>query len=362
MKIVYYGSIFFHQKYGGISRYYYNLANNLIENDIDFKIISSLYKNNHLKKLDKNYKKGIYFKRYPDLRIIKKLFTISNKLYIDKIKPDILHDTYYSEQIDNFNTLKVITVYDLIHEKFPSFYGQSNNKKKFLQYYDLIICISETTKKDLIEFYGISEKKIKVIYLSGDHILSVKPIKDYPKLRNKPFLLYVGSREKYKDFPTLLKAFGGSKKLKKDFDLVCFGGGKFSARENSYFSELNIIDNIIQIDGGDEILKYLYTNCRLFVATSIYEGFGIPILEAMNCNCPTLLSDCETHKEVAKNNAIYFGKENVDDLKDVLENSLYDDNYLSTLSKSGKNYSKTFSWKKCAEQTIISYKELNSKF
>ena len=85
MKIVYYGSIFFQQKFGGISRYYYNLAKSLIAKDIDFKIVSSLYKSNYLKDLNKNYKKGIYFPRYPDLKIIKDLFRISNKLYIVKL-------------------------------------------------------------------------------------------------------------------------------------------------------------------------------------------------------------------------------------------------------------------------------------
>ncbi len=362
MKIVYYGSIFFQQKYGGISRYYYNLAKSLIEKDVNFKIVSSLYKNNLLKSLSKNYKKGFYLPRYPDLKVIKHLFRISNKLYIDKIKPSILHDTYYSEKINDFKTIKIITVYDLIHEKFPNLYGNVENKKKYLQNYDLIICISETTKRDLINFYDISEKKIKVIYLSGDHILSAKSVKDYPKPSYKPFLLYVGSREKYKDFPTLLKAFGNSKKIKKDFNLICFGGGKFSTVENSYFKKFDIKDNIFQINGDDETLNYLYTNCRLFISTSIYEGFGIPILEAMNCNCPTILSDCDTHKEVAKTNAIYFEKENIDELKNVLEDNAYDDINLNEISLNGKNHSKTFSWDKCALQTLNAYKELNSKF
>lgn len=362
MKIVYYGSIFFQQKFGGISRYYYNLAKSLIEKDIDFKIVSSLYKNNHLKDLNKNYKKGLYFPRYPDLKIIKELFRISNNLYINKIKPNILHDTYYSDKINDYKILKVITVYDLIHEKFPNLYGDIENKKKFLKNYDLIICISETTKKDLINFYGISEEKIKVIYLSGDHILAAKPIKDYTKISDRPFFLYVGSREKYKDFLTLLKAFGNSKNLKQDFNLICFGGGKFSSTENSYLNRLNIKDNIFQIEGGDEILNYLYTNCRVFISTSIYEGFGIPILEAMNCNCPTILSNCETHKEVAKENAIYFEKENIEELKNVLENNVYDDIYLNKISNNGKNHSQIFSWNKCASQTLDAYKELNSKF
>ena len=361
MKIVYNGSIFFKQKFGGISRYYYNLAKNLIKKDINFKIVSSLYKSNFLKNLYNNFKKGIYLKRYPDLKIIEKIFQFSNDLCIDKIKPNIVHDTYYQERFNNFKSLKVITVYDLIHEKFSNLYS-GNNKKKFLDKYDLIICISETTKNDLMNFYGISEKKIRVIYLSGDHILSTKPRNDTSITIEKPFLLYVGSREKYKNFTTLLKAYGNSKRIRKDFNLICFGGGKFSSYERSFLTDLKIENDVIQIDGGDEVLNYLYTNCRIFVSTSIYEGFGIPILEAMNCNCPIILSDCETHKEVAKTNTIYFSKENFDDLMNVLEKNIYDDNYLNKISLLGKNYSKNFSWEKCSAQTIRAYRELNSKF
>ena len=82
----------------------------------------------------------------------------------------------------------------------------------------------------------------------------------------------------------------------------------------------------------------------------------------MNCNCPTILSNCETHKEVAKENAIYFEKENIEELKNVLENNVYDDIYLNKISNNGKNHSQTFSWNKCASQTLDAYKELNSKF
>ena len=82
MKIVYNGSIFFKQKFGGISRYYYNLAKNLIKKDINFKIVSSFYKSNFLKNLDKNFKKGIYLKRYPTFKIIEKFFQFSNWYFL----------------------------------------------------------------------------------------------------------------------------------------------------------------------------------------------------------------------------------------------------------------------------------------
>ena len=129
------------------------------------------------------------------------------------------------------NTPLIITVYDLIHEKL----GIENNieilpKLKSLKIADHIISISEKTKKDLIKFYDIAEDKISVVYLGSNHALTTES--SLNNIHNKkPFILYVGSREKYKNFEFFLKGYSISEKLKNDFDLLLFGGGKLSANE-----------------------------------------------------------------------------------------------------------------------------------
>ena len=123
---------------------------------------------------------------------------------------------------------------------------------------DHIICISKKTKEDLIKFYNISENKISVIYLGSDHALS-SPNKYESLNKDKPYILYVGSREKYKNFQFFLEGYSLSERLKMDFNLVLFGGGKLSNKERKIISGLKIDHkNIIQIDGDDKKLYQLY--------------------------------------------------------------------------------------------------------
>ena len=357
MKIIFNGTIFYKQKYGGISRYFYNLANELINKKIDFKIVTPFHKNLYLKDLNTKYKTGMYIKHFPDLKIIDKFQIRFSNYYISKIKPSIVHETYYSENVKKKNSLKVLTVYDLIHEKFPHLYSFSYNKKKSFEDVDFFICISETTKNDLKEIYDISDDKIKVIYLGADHMLLNQNKIDYDIL-SKPYILYVGSRKKYKDFQTLIKAYSNSKILSKDYNIVCFGGGFFSTSEKKSFNELKISKNLINLQGDDQLLYNLYKNSRCFVSTSLYEGFGMPIIEAMYCKCPVILSDCSTHKEIARGNAIYFNKSNYDDLMNVFERDLYSDNKLNNLNKAANSYVKNFNWKKCAKETLEVYNKI----
>ena len=172
--------------------------------------------------------------------------------------------------------------------------------------------------------------------------------------------MYVGSRIKYKSFETLIKAYSNSKILQKDYNIICFGGGNFSKEEKNLFQELKISKNIINFHGDDRLLFNLYNESRCFVSTSLYEGFGIPIIEAMYCKSPVVLSDCDTHKEIAKENAIYFEKQNYQSLKNILEQDLYDEDKLKKLNEKANLYVKNFNWKNCAEKTLNLYKLLSS--
>ncbi len=358
MKIIFNGTIFYKQKHGGISRYFYNLGNELIKKKLDFKITTPFYKNLYLKEFNKNYKTGVYIKRFPDLKIIDEFQNKFNNYYISKFKPNIIHETYYSNEIEKKKSLKILTVYDLIHEKFPNYYSK-DCKKLFLDDFDFFICISETTRKDLIEIYNIPSEKIKVIYLGGDHIvLNLNEINNH--IIKSPYILYVGSRTKYKNFETLIKAYSSSKMLQKDYKVVCFGGGVFSKKEKNLFQELKISTNIINFQGDDKLLFNLYKKSRCFVSTSLYEGFGLPIVEAMHCKCPVMLSDCKTHKEIARENAIYFEAQSYESLMNILERDLYSEEKLKKLSEKAYLYVKYFNWKDCAEKTLNLYKTLSS--
>ena len=360
MKIIFNNTIFYRQKYGGISRYISLLAKELIKNNVQVKIISPLYKNRYLKKLSNNNKIGVFINRYPDYKILNSISNFLTNYYINKSKSKIIHDTYYTPSLLKIkNKIKVLTIYDLIHEKFPKLYKKNyvSHRKKIIDNSDFFICISENTRCDFINFYNVPIEKTKVIHLGAEHILDYPKITDYYDCKKKPFILYVGSRSKYKNFMLLASAVAQSESLKNNFDIICFGGGNFSKEEIYYFKKNNITEIFSVKFGEDHVLAQLYNDAKALVFTSFYEGFGLPLIEAMASKCPVFVSDTNVAKEVCSGSVEYFDSHDSDDLKTKLEKILFDNDKLTELSLKGYNLSKQYSWKKCAALTIDVYKK-----
>ena len=139
----------------------------LIKDKLDVKINAPIHKNTYLNQIPKKNRKGIYIKGFPPLKIFEFYSDYVLKKYIDKYQPRIVHDTYYSKNLLSCkNSVKIVTVHDLIHEKFPDYYDEKKIllKSKLLNDVDYFICVSRNTQKDLIEHYKVDEKKTKVIY------------------------------------------------------------------------------------------------------------------------------------------------------------------------------------------------------
>ena len=362
MKVAYNQKIFYLQKTGGISRYITCLVSELIKKKIDLKIISLIHKNIYLKKFSKKFSNGVYFKRFPNLKFLDLISDYNFNLQTRKFKPDIIHDTYYTPNIKKgIDSKKIITVHDFIHEKFQKYYSnnrdQQDLKKKAFSKVDHFICVSENTKKDLIDFYNINKDKISVIYHGADH-LNKNFIKEEIKYDKKPFIFYVGNRGKYKNFSNFVEAFSKSERLKKDFNIICFGGGKFSRSEKYKFKILKIEKNVSLDFGDDQKLIYYYNNASALVYPSLYEGFGIPLIEAMRLNCPVICSDINPFVEICKESAIYFDPCQIDEIKCIIENSLYDDTKIMNVKKIGHKRSEIFKWINTSNQTLEVYKKV----
>ena len=366
MNILFDYSIFFHQKLGGISRYFLNLQKQFEKKKhIKTKIFAPIHSNKFLKKENENKFINFYIKDYPKYsrKIIKSINYSLSKLYCNYYKPHIIHKTFYSK---NFNhdskTKKIITVYDLIHEIYYKDFGKSENylpKYNILKSIDFIICPSYKTKSDLINFYKIPEEKIRVIYM-GIHQFD-KIITSNIKKIDKPFILYVGDRKRYKNFKNFIKAFSISKKIQNDFKLVCFGGGSFSNEEKLFLTELGInINEIMQIEGDDSQLCYLYKNAKAFIFPSLYEGFGLPQLEAMSLGCPVISSNHEAIVEAVGDSAILFDPNEPDDIAEKISHVLYSNELLGKLKFKGFERSKIFTWEKCASETLDVYKKITN--
>ena len=173
MKVVFDYQVFDWQEYGGISRYYYELAKYFIRNHIcDLKIIAPLYTNKYIADLDKDVVFGRYFPRINKTNRIRTYVNmLITKVMIDNIYPDILHETYYAtHHLARPRTKTVITVFDMIHEKCPEFFNAAENKMQFIKSRainkaDHVICISENTRNDLLELTDIDSLRTSVIHL-----------------------------------------------------------------------------------------------------------------------------------------------------------------------------------------------------
>ena len=363
MNIYYDYQVFFIQKYGGVSKYFINLSNQLKEKH-NVKIISPIYTNYYLKNFDSNTAKKIIYlsKIYKNTRTLSRIINnYYTKIYCLINRPDIFHFTFYSDKIYLKKKFPfIITVYDLIHEIYAKkfdYTGHSRLRLEYLNNADKIICISNNTKKDLLKFYNIDEKKISVIYLGFDKSKNFKTTEE--NLVRDPFLLYVGDRTKYKNFKNFISAFSKSSKLKKDFKVICFGSNKFSLDEINFFNSLNLKKNqVIHISGTDEELNFIYSRAHAFIFPSLYEGFGLPLLEAMNMGCPVICSNTSSFPEVIDGGAETFDPTKEDDIVYKIEKVVYSDENIQKLKLKSKEILEKFSWEKCASETLEVYKKL----
>jgi glycosyltransferase involved in cell wall biosynthesis len=172
----------------------------------------------------------------------------------------------------------------------------------------------------------------------------------------------VGSRGGYKNFSGLLKAFATSPKLKNEFDIVTFGGGAFNKQELQLIKQLGFKNHQVrQIGGGDDILAALYHQAAAFVYPSLYEGFGLPPLEAMAAGCPVVSSNTSSMPEVVRDAGEYFDPINIDEMQNAIEKVVFSNTLQKDLIALGYKNIEHFSWQKCARETLTVYKELTCK-
>jgi glycogen synthase len=170
MKIIFDYKIFYQQKVGGISNYFYSLGREMIKNEVDVHFFCPLHKNNYLEEIPQDNKKGVkIFFPSKFKKIVECVNQKISEFYFYKNPPDIIHNTYYSNAV--YKNRSVCTVYDMINEKFSHLFKNSNEiteiKKKTIKNCNHILCISEQTKQDLIDLFKIKEKKISVTLLAS---------------------------------------------------------------------------------------------------------------------------------------------------------------------------------------------------
>tara|TARA_B100000579_G_scaffold423333_1_gene426385 strand:- start:31 stop:1155 length:1125 start_codon:yes stop_codon:yes gene_type:complete len=371
MNIFFDHKIFTKQNYGGPSRYFVNLVEKLnLMNDINAKIFAPFHINFFLSKTNRDNKNNLIlpfsnqlYKFNSVKKYLLKINNIINEKNLQNFNSDITHTTYYDSSFPKNSDNLVITVFDLIHEIFREDYGFKENyypKKKILKKAKQIICISESTKNDLINYYDIDESKITVTYLASNFNISKEENIKKNRIIDDKYFLYVGSRWKYKNFEKLLYCLNYNPSILKNFKLILFGGGDLVNHELKLISKLNLNkDKIIQMDGNENILKSLYANAEFFIYTSKHEGFGIPILESFSLRCPVLCGNTSSLPEVAGDAALFFNPNDHISISNSIEKILNNNDLKQLYIKKGLERTKLFSWDKCAMETLNIYKKVN---
>ena len=278
-------------------------------------------------------------------------------------RPDIIHATYYSTPAIYSAVIPVVyTAYDMIHEKWSHQLDPQGltmkSKRKCFERAAAIPCISESTRRDLLELYPFLESKTSVIHLAGGlKYLSYESNSVKSQDCSEIYILYVGARHSYKNFDRLALAFS---RLNPKFAYLRLKvvGAPFGSSENDLFDSLNIAHRVdLYQDASDQSLYSLYRHATAFVYPSLYEGFGIPPLEAMSCDTPVLASNASSVPEVVGDAAVLFDPRSVDSIKAAIEQILISPEMREDLRRKGRRQCSLFSW----EKTASLYTELYAK-
>jgi glycosyltransferase involved in cell wall biosynthesis len=349
------------QTFGGISRYFFELINNAQNSGFQAELSLVSSSNEYLQE-SKNVKIPIHLPIQYHARFYRLTNKINRKYSQAKIKLgnfDILHPTFYEEYfIGKTKKPYVITVYDLINERYPQYFSNNqefiNRKKKLMENASRIIAISENTKKDIVEYFNIKESKIDVTYLAES--LSIVTA---TKVENLPlkYLLFIGKRGGYKNFETMYQGIKEILAKYPELFLVCAGGGDFSTLENEQFVADKIGHKIKYISfSKNEELKYLYEKAVCFIFPSLYEGFGIPVLESFASGCLICTSFSSSLKEIGGDSVLYFDPHSPLEIEKAIEQALSLDK-KNKFTDRGLIELQKYSWLKTTEQTFDVYKK-----
>ncbi|MGK7893000.1 MAG: glycosyltransferase family 4 protein [Xenococcus sp. (in: cyanobacteria)] len=295
-------------------------------------------------------------------------------LWLEKYthNPDIIHGTNFTV-FPYQQSLKVITLYDLTFLRYPQYVDRvvanyAPKVKKCLQWADLVITISESTKQDAINYLQISPEKIHVTPLASRYTSNYLSLENQEKLRKScvydfscPYILFVSTIEPRKNIMALISAFNYLKhKFKIEHNLVLIG--KKGWRYEPIFQAIAkspYQTNIYHLDYlSDDLVALFYTLADLFVYPSHYEGFGLPILEAMTLGTPVIASNSSSLPEVLGDAGLLINPDKPIELAEAILQVLSSHQLQQDLIVKGQKRAAEFSWDKTAKETLIAYSKI----
>lgn len=285
---------------------------------------------------------------------------LSLKLFLSRKIKNLFVPSHVMPIIHPKNT--VITIHDVAFKRFPKSYGRMSRwylnwgTKYAVKHARHIITPSETTKKDLIKYYRANPDKITVIPLGygkktthhSDFEIN-KTLQNY-SLQTKNYLLFVGRIESKKNIQTLVRAFESFSKIHPTVKLVL--AGKTGVGGSDVLKSINNPNIVVTGFIHNKEKQILLEHCLCFVFPSLFEGFGLPLLEAMEAKVPIIASKIPTSFEIAKQNALFFKTHDTEELAHLMNQIVTNTDLRQKLTAHHKETLRKYSWEKCAKETL----------
>jgi glycosyltransferase involved in cell wall biosynthesis len=343
----------FYQKYGGASKYFVMLINSMPKGSWD---TTTLFSSNCYVKAKHLFRTYRYWFKGQAL-----VCDYVNRPYTNfclrRGRYDVFHQTNFGTYcLRSLGTKPMVTTYHDSNlstiDPHPDIVAR---QAASLKRADAIVCVSENTKRDMLNLFDVDEGKVTVIY----HGIEMPRFELLPRQRicEVPYVLYVGRRSEFKNFRRFVKAFS---MLKHDFPklkAVCTAN-PFTPDEQQMFKDAGVLGSMMHVAADETTMQQLYRDALFFAFPSRYEGFGMPILEAWSCHCPVVLSRASCFPEIAQDAGLYFDPEDEGDMYEKMRLMAEDEAMRLDFVDRGNRRVQAFTWEKCAQRHMDVYRSL----
>ena len=365
---------FLMQRAGGISRYITSIGAELAKTgEIDVCIFGGLHLNVHLRETSENPSLTIHGLLRKDPWRINSLCAAASRIWRKRLfqklrlkyRTLIYHPSYYD--VDPMLTSMADATVVTFHDMIPEWLAVQNPSEKALKLpaikknaadmASLILTNSEATKADMFSYYPELRKPVLVTYLASHLPEDEETGHPLPAIAGSRYFLTVGNRGGYKRGDSVIQAFAHLSKSQADIVLVLFGGEQLLPEEETILREHGLMKRWHHLRGDDALLASCYRHATALVYPSVFEGFGLPVLEAMRMGCPVITSRQKSIPEVGGEAVLYINPDNIPEISRTMENLLLSPEKRTNLITLGLARSKEFTWQKTALQTLDSYKQ-----
>lgn len=299
--------------------------------------------------------------------------------FLSRYKCDLVHFPHFNVPL-SYKGRYVVTIHDLIILHFPTRRATTLDPIKYaakqfaykvviknaVKKAKKIITVSEFSKRDIVKHFNLDKKRVIVTYEAADmkvqNSVEFQILKDKFNI-NKPYILYVGNAYPHKNIEKLVESFAKTSEKNPDVQLVLVGKMDYFYQRIKQLVDDNNYKNII-FPGfvTDEELQALYENCRVYTFPSLYEGFGLPPLEAMAKGAPVISSREACMPEILKEGALFYNPYSVDDIEQKTEEILHNEEVRKDLIEKGSKVVSSYSWEKCGGDTLKVYQSILNEF